>query len=387
MNDENERPLIHAAFDRAHISPAPGFEARMRASLERAGRPQPIHTHPPRLREGLAVLVAVVVGVAVVATLLGPRLFPHAQPVGLPSPLPSPSTSPSPDPNACRLPIVVNDESNHARNVVTAGYIDVASGHFTADPSVSLAELPHVAPQGGTADLELAEYDTAVKRWLPSDVWSPDGRSYVYVTFSGGVSELHVYNVVQGTDRIVWTYGGSISAPDWKQDGIYAASPPYPFDPRFVSPDQKYWRINPVSGIATEIDAATFNPYASLIGSLTSPPPTTPGRGPSLSIQGNDPGRALYRVGGRDAGTQYTVIVIIDGARTDIYSGVQGDQMDFDPYNVQYDGSLLWFSNFDSKYLWSWTAAGGLKRHSLQIPNATGDPVHPVLYRVAGPCL
>ena len=61
--------------------------------------------------------------------------------------------------------------------------------------------------------------------------------------------------------------------------------------------------------------------------------------------------------------------------------------MDFDPYNVQYDGSLLWFSNFDSKYLWSWTAAGGLKRHSLQIPNATGDPLHPVVYRIAGPCL
>jgi hypothetical protein len=388
VNYEDERRIIQAAFNRAHIAPAPGFEARMRAALERAGRPKPIHTHPPRLREGLAVLVAVVAVAAVVAGLMGPRLFTHGQqPVGLSSPSPSPSASPSPDPNACRLPIVVNDESNHARNVVAAGFIDVASGQFTADPSVSLADLPHVAPQGGTADLELAQYDPAVKRWLPSDVWSPDGRSYVYVTFSGGVSELHVYNVVQGTDRIVWTYAGSISVPDWKQDGIYAASPPYPFNPRFVSPDQKYWRINPVSGIATEIDAATFNPYASLISSLTSPPPTTAGRGPSLSIQGNDPGRALYRIGGRDGGTQYLIVVIIDGARTDIYSGVQGDQMDFDPYNVQYDGSLLWFSNFDSKYLWSWTAAGGLKRHSLQIPNATGDPVHPVLYRVAGPCL
>jgi hypothetical protein len=382
MNESSFRTLFRQAIGESEVPAYLSSQARQ-ALRQSYGQ------QTPWLREGLAVLAALVVGVAVVATLLGPRLFPHSQqPVGLPSPSPSSSASPSPDPNACRLPIVVNDESNHARKVVTAGYIDVASGQFTADPSVSLADLPHIAPQGGTADLELAQYDPAVKRWLPSDVWSPDGRSYVYVTGNRGVSELHVYNLVQGTDRIVWTYGGSISVPDWKQDGIYAASPPFPnSDPRFVSPGQKYWRINPVSGMATEIDAATFNPYASLISSLTSPPPSKSGRGPSLSIQGNDPGRALYRIGGRDAGTPYTVVVIIDGARTDIFSGVQGDQMDFDPYNVQYDGSLLWFSNFDSKYLWSWTAAGGLKRHSLQIPNATGDPLHPVVYRVAGPCL
>lgn len=380
MNESTFRSLFHEAIGEPEVPAYLSSHARQALTLA--------HDRAPRRREGIAVLAAVVAVLAVVATLLGPRLLPHVQqPVGIPSPSPSPlAPSPSPDLNACRLPVVVNDASNHARSVVTAGYIDVASGQFTADPSVSLADLPHVAPQGWV-DLDLAQYDPVVKRWVPSDVLSPDRRSYVYLTTNGGSSELHVYNVVQRTDQIVWTYAGAISVPQWKQDGIYAASPPYPhLDPRVVNPNQKYWRIDPVTGIATEIDAATFNPYGSLISSLWPPPPTTPWHGSGLSISGTDSGRALYRIGGRDPGTPYIVIVFVNGARADIYSGIQGDQMDFDPYNVWYDGSLLWFSNYDSKYLWSWTRAGGLMRHSIQIPNATGDPVHPVVYRIAGPC-
>ncbi len=139
----------------------------------------------------------------------------------------------------------------------------------------------------------------------------------------------------------------------------------------------------PVSGQATEIDAATFDPYFSLIRS--SPPPT--GRGPSLGISGNDPEHAMYTIGGRNPGTPYTIVVIVDGHPTDIYSGVNGDQMDFDPVNVWFDGSRLWFSNYDSKYLWTWTAATGLTHYSVQIPGAPGGYRHSVVYWIAGPCL
>ncbi len=95
----------------------------------------------------------------------------------------------------------------------------------------------------------------------------------------------------------------------------------------------------------------------------------------------------MYTIGGRNPGTPYTIVVIVDGHPTDIYSGVNGDQMDFDPVNVWFDGSRLWFSNYDSKYLWTWTAATGLTHYSVQIPGAPGGYRHSVVYWIAGPCL
>lgn len=380
MNDDDARRIVQAAFNRAHIAPSPGFETRMQVVLQAAALKQPVHRQRPRLREGLAVLAAAIAAVAVVATLLAPRIFTQVhQPAGTSSPSPTQSpvaTSPTPDPNACRLPVVVDDESTHVLEL-TAGFIDVASGQFSSDPNISFADLPG-AQVGKNGILQIAVYDSLVKRWLPSYTVSPDQQSYVYVTVKPGpagsqpvASELHTYDLVQHIDRIVWTFAATMSTFRWSADGIYASTVP------FVGGAQRYWRVDPVSTRATEINEATFNPYQSLISG--------PG---SYGVSGPDPERALYTVGSRDPGTRYTDFVIIDGKRTDIYSGVNGDQMDFDPVNVWYDGSLLWFSNYDSKYLWSWTAANGLTRHSVLIPGAAGsDPTHPVVYSIAGPCV
>jgi hypothetical protein len=371
MNESSLRSLFRKAIGEpdvpAHLS-----------SQTRVALKQSLETQTPRLREGLAVLAALVVAFAVVATLLAPRLFTHVQQaVGTSSPSASPApvaTSPSPDPNACRLPVVVEDDTNLIMQL-TAGFIDVASGRFSAQ-KVSFADLPHVAVIPGkqvTAvgiDLLNAVYDPVVKSWLPSSVVSPDQLSYVYLTDNARSSEVHIYDLVQHSDRIVWTFGAPIGVSRWTVDGIYASTEP------LGSVNLRYWRIDPLSGGATEINKATFNPYESLISG--------PG---SFGVSGADPERALYTIGSRDPGTRYTDFVIIDGKRTNIYTGVNGDRMDFDPVNVWYDGPRLWFSNYDSKYLWSWTAATGLTRHSVQIPGLPDAARHSVVYTIAGPCV
>jgi hypothetical protein len=372
MNESTFRSLFRKAIGEPEAPVHLSTQARLalKESLER---------QPTRLREGLAVLAALVVAFAVVATLLMPRLFTHVQQaVGTSSPSASPApvaTSPSPDPNACRLPVVVEDDTNLTMQL-TAGFIDVASGHFAADQKVSFADLPHVAsiPKDHVTavgiDLLNAVYDPVVKRWLPSSVVSPDQLSYVYVTVNARSSEMHIYDLVQHNDRIVSTFGAAIGVSRWTVDGIYASIEP------FASGNLGYWRVDPLSGRATAINKATFNPYASLISG--------PG---SFGVYGADPEHALYTVGGRNPGTRYTDFVIIEGKRTNIYSGVNGDRMDFDPVNVGYDGPRLWFSNYDSKYLWSWTAATGLTRHSVQIPGLPDAARHSVVYTIAGPCV
>ena len=378
MNEEEARLNIQSAFARAHRSPTPGFAARMQATLQATALKRPVHRQPPRLREGLAVLAAVVVAVVVVAALLAPRLLTHvSQPAGIASPSPSPLVSPTPDPSTCRLPVVVQDEAV-GTETITPGFIDVASGRFTSDPNVSFADLPHLAPADENALKLLSVYDPVVKRWLPGAIAeSPDQLAYAYVLPRSSGDELHVFDLIQHQDRIISSPAAQIHLAGWRGDGIYASTEPWQTN------GGRFWRIDPTSGQATEIDAATFDPYFSLI--RPSPPPT--GRAPSLGISGNDPEHAMYTIGGRNPGTPYTIVVIVDGHPTDIYSGVNGDQMDFDPVNVWSDGSRLWFSNYDSKYLWTWTAATGLVRYSVQIPGAPGGYRHSVVYWIGGPCL
>jgi hypothetical protein len=371
MNESNFRQLVHRAIG---DSDAPAHLI----SQTRAALRQSVARQPARLNEGLVVVAALVVAVAVLAALLVPRMFTHVQqPVGVSSPSPSPLT-PSPDPTACRIPVVVDD--NHTRSTtrtLIAGFLDVAAGQFTAEKNVSFAGFPDLAPlapgappaSGGA--LSFATYDPMVKRWIPSNLLSPDQLSYLYVVWKGGSSELHTYDLVQRKDRIVWSIGTNIDVPFWRTDGIYASVNLYvPFD-------QQFWRIDPASGEATVIDGAVFTPYK----------PFMSGPGAHLFWSGPDPERMLYANGGRDPGTHYTEFVIINGKRVDIYSGVMGDHVNFDPSSVWFDGSRLWFSNFDSRYLWTWTASAGLVRYPIQIPNATGDPTRPVTYRIAGPCI
>jgi hypothetical protein len=357
MNESTFRSLFRSAIGEPEVPIHLSSQSRL--ALQ-----QSVDRQTPRLREALALVAALVAAVAVVATLLGPRVFTHdQQPAGTSSPSPV-ATSPSPDPNACRLPIVVDDETTSVLKE-TAGFINVASGQFSADTNVSFADLPHDATLPNNPPF--AVYDPVVKRWLPSEPVSPDQLSYAYVIVKAGSSQLHTYDLVQHKDRTVWTYRATISPTRWKGDGIYASTVP------FAGGEQGLWRIDPLSGRATKIDQATFDPYQF--------------QAPSWGTSGLDPERKLYTIGSREKGTRYTVFVIINGKRTDIYSGVNGDKMDFQPDSVSYDGPRLWFSNNDSKYLWSWTAATGLTRHTVHIPNSPGTATKAVVYYVKGPCV
>jgi hypothetical protein len=368
MNENDARSAIQAAFGRAHVSPASGFGARMRTALLRAAPTQSV-SRRPHPREGLAILAAAVAAVAVISALVGPRLFTRVQQpavVASPSPL---APSPSPNASACRLP-VLGFFLTAGQFHYTAGFIDIATGKFSADTEVSFADLATVT-KGATISATGGVYDPVLKRWLPSDVLSPDQLSYVYVTIKGGASILHTFDVVHHTDRVVWTLKGVRATPSrWKADGIYA----FTDDLSGGSAPPRYWRVDPQSGKATEINRATFNPYLSLFTGVR-----------QWGTSGVDPERMIYMIGRLD--TKHTYFVIINGKRTDIYSGVANDKKDFDPDNVLYDGSLLWFNNVDGKYLWSWTAASGLTRHSVQLPGAPFTGKKEEGFTIAGPCV
>jgi hypothetical protein len=367
MNENDARSAIRSAFERGHVSPVSGFEARMQTALLRAAPAQSV-SRRPHLREGLAILAAVVAAVAVVGALIGPRLYTRSQQpavIASPSPLPP---SPTPNASACRLPIVV--EFGATGGPHEAGFIDVATGKFSADTNVSFADLASVTPSSNISATG-GVYDPVLKRWIPSDVLSPDQLSYAYVTIKGSASTLHTFDVVHHMDRVVWTLAGVIiTLSRWKVDGIYA----FTDDLSGGSAPPRYWRVDLQSGKATEIDRATFNPYLSLLTGAR-----------QWGTSGVDPERMIYEIGGLD--TKHTYFVIINGKRTDIYTGVANDKKDFDPDNVLYDGSLLWFNNVDGKYLWSWTAASGLTRHSVHLPGAPFAGMRATGYTIAGPCV
>ena len=376
MNENDARSAIQGAFERAHISPALGFEARMHTALLGA-EPAPSATRRSQLREGLAVLAALVVALVVISALVGPRLLTRVQQpavVASPSPL---APSPSPNASACRLPVVVYLVAGvYLHN--TAGFIDVATGEFSPATDVSFADLAP-ATRGTTIPATGGVYDPVLKRWLPSTVLSPDQLSYVYVTVKGGASTLHSFDVVHHTDRALWTIKGVRATPTrWKADGIYA----FTDDLSGGTAPPRYWRVDPQSGKATEIDRLADNPYMALLTGVGQ-------RGWGTS--GFDPERMIYMIGGIDS--KHTYFVIIDRKRTDIYSGPANDRKavdpfkDFDPFNVVYDGSVLWFSNVDSKYVWSWTAATGLTPHPVKIPGAPFTGKQDSGFLVAGPCV
>jgi hypothetical protein len=374
MNENDARSAVRRSFERTHIAPAFGFEGRMQTALLRAA-PAPVVTERRRLREGLAILAALVAAVAVVSALVGPRLLtrvPQPAVVASPSPL---APSPSPNANGCRLPVVVYLVAGVSlRN--TAGFVDVATGKFSPATDVSFADLAP-ATRGTTIPTTGAVYDPVLMRWLPSTVLSPDLLSYVYVTVKGGASTLHTFDVVHHTDRALWTIKAVRATPTrWKADGIYA----FTDDLSGGTAPPRYWRVDPQSGKATEINRLTDNPYLSLLTGVG-----------QWGTSGFDPERMIYMIGGIDS--KHTYFVIINHKRTDIYSGPANDRKasdpfkDFDPFNVVYDGSVLWFSNVDSKYVWSWTAATGLTPHLVKIPGAPFTDKRDSGYLVAGPCV
>jgi hypothetical protein len=375
VNDEDERRIIHAAFDRAHISPAPGFEARMRASLERAGRPQPIHKHPPPLREGLAVprgiaLLAVGLAVVLVLALVASRVALRPTRITQPGanggvPLPA-------DAFPCSLAVeAISNAQNPGQSPATSvslGFINIPAGGFQVDPAATVVGLP-VDPISGQNS-----YSAALKRWVPASTQtiSPDGLSYTYVkllpagaTLSNATSsEVHVFDLVKNADRKVWSGSSNVQLVSWDSAGILFAVWPLRGGAVLL------WRIDPATGAISQapMDAdPTSGPTPALLGG-----------GPSSYLGSDRHGQDVYWLGTRDTGTKYSIVVVTSGRVTTLYSGIVGDSMDFDPFGVYSDAHGLWLGNLGGSRVWLWSQSSGLRSFPV-----TGLPPPPSGYAFA----
>lgn len=146
---------------------------------------------------------------------------------------------------SCRLPFVQGRGSGSQ-----AGFVDFPSGAFTPDPT---------APPNATY------YDRAVSRWLPvarSEV-APDGRHYAYTTggisLTGGPPRLHVVDAATDADRVIDLspldqppfdeprHPNVYAVADYAADGIYIGTS------GDVGPFPPHWRVDPASGIITDL--------------------------------------------------------------------------------------------------------------------------------------
>jgi len=371
VTDEDERRIIHAAFDRAHISPMPGFEARMRASLDRAGRPQPIHTHPPRLREGLAVprgiaLLAVGLAVVLVLALVASRVA--LRPTGMTQPGANGRVAMPADAFPCSLAVeAITNAQNPGQEAVTSvslGFINIPAGGFQVDPAATVVGLPVDAITGQNS------YSAALKRWVPASTQtiSPDGLSYTYVkllpagsTLSNATSsEVHVFDLVKNADRKVWSSSSNMQLVSWDSAGILVAVWPLRGGAVLL------WRIDPATGAISQapMDADPSSVPVSALPSVGS------------SYLGSDRhGQDVYRLGTRDKGTKYSIVVVTSGRVTTLYAGTVGDSMDFDPFGVYSDAHGLWLGNLGGSRVWLWSQSSGLRSFPV-----TGLPPSPVGY-------
>jgi hypothetical protein len=286
----------------------------------------------------------------------------------------------------CSLAVIqISDAANPGRSSSTStnlGFVNIPSGEFWVDPRATVRDLP------GGSTVGPWFYSASLKRWLPATVRmiSPDGRAYAYVrTLPQGATtssqytsaELHVFDVEKRVDRNLWTQPQSIEIIRWETSGVLVSALP------FKGGTMQYWRIDPASGRASQ---APNNADPSRLP-LTALPPG----GGSYGYLGSDShGESLFRIGSRDHGTKYSVIVAsASGKLTTLYEGRAGDVKDFDPQGVASDDHGMWIGNFDGSRVWQWSESSGLRDFKI-----TGGPSSPAGYQYtnssfipAGPCV
>lgn len=287
---------------------------------------------------------------------------------------------------ACALPVITTAMSGNLGAVikVSPGFVNFPSGEFRADPAAMRQDLP--SDKSGLS----ATYSSSLKRWLPADsrTVSPDGRSFVYVKWLPddrnysikGVTatsyELHLVDAAKKTDRKLWSTTDAIGIDRWDSHEILVDTYPNGGGPRL-------WRIDPATGrVVSQGQSGVEEPSL--------PADALPGSGIMYMIVGQDAQRrAVFRIGARDPGTKYRIVVVESGRATTIYSGVAGDATDFDPGGAYSDTHGLWMGNDDGSRVWLWTRSTG-----LQSFNVTGLPPAPSgfdLYNVslgpAGECV
>src|SRR6202140_5239514 len=338
-----------------------------------------------RAHIGAMTVIAVLLAALLVLALVSYRMSFRLGGETLPATNASPAAQPAPAPFACALPVVATSWAAYPGpdpvEKVFVGFVNIPTGEFWADPAAKLQDLP-----SDTGGLWAATYSSPLKRWLPADsrTVSPDGRSYVYVKWlpenapysRKGVtptsSELHVVNAAKKTDQKLWSSADLIGLDRWDSHGILVNTSPKGGG----APGS--WRIDPATGRVTQEPSDAEQ--------VSLPVDALPHSGIMYMTLGQDrQGRAVFRIGSRDTGTKYSVVVVESGRATTIYSGVAGDAIDFDPGGVYSDAHGLWLGNFDGSRVWLWTKSAGLRSFKVTglppAPEVTSLPPAPPGYK------
>ena len=284
---------------------------------------------------------------------------------------------------SCALPVITTSSTANPYLVpqMSAGFVNIPSGEFSVDPAAALHDLP-----SDTGGLWSATYSSPLKRWLPADsrTVSPDGRSYLYVKWLPGdanysikgvnptSTELHVVNAANKTDRKLWSTADLITIDMWDSQGILVDTSPT------AGGSPGVWRIDPATGRVAQAPSDA--------GQASLPDNALPPSGIMYGTVGQDKqGRAVIRIGSRDPGVKYSIVVVESGQATTIYSGVDGDATDFDPGGAYSDAHGLWLGNDDGSRVWLWTKSAGLRSFKVTglppAPEVTGVPSAPPGYK------
>ena len=336
----------------------------------------------PRAHRDAMTMIGFLLAALLVLLLVGYRMSFRLRGETLPATNASPVAQPAPASFTCALPVNTTSLTGNPSLgfKMSAGFVNIPSGEFWVDPAATLQDLP-----SDTSGLWSATYSSPLKRWLPADsrTVSPDGRSYVYVKWlpedapysRKGVTptstELHVVNAAKKTDQKLWSTADLIGVDRWDSHGILVNTSPTNGSPGL-------WRVDPATGRVTQ--APSDAEQASL------PFDALPQSGIMYMTLGQDKqGRAVFRIGSRDPGAKYSVVVVESGRATTIYSGVAGDATDFDPGGVYSDAHGLWLGNDDGSRVWLWTKLAGLRSFKVTglppAPEVTGLPPAPPGYK------
>jgi hypothetical protein len=390
VNEEQFRERFREAIGTAPVS---DLSRRIEAALSAS---------PARRRRLALGSIAATLALVLVGTFAGWRLIgQHARPASVKA-LPT-RTAPTPAAAAsnvalpvCRMPVIVSLESGPPAQLQTGpGFITTETGQYTPDSSASVTGLPGGAVIGtnlkpnSSRSAAPAFYSESLRRWLPVDARSvsPDGASYVwerllpagsnYSNFAR--SELHRYDVATSTDRIVWTYAGSIDVVRWDASGVLVDTVP-PNGGVLIT-----WLVNPATSTAAQ-QASGFEARRGLT-QLPGDPLQNGGFGYGNVPGAEFDGHQIYRIGSREPGTPE--IVAYETApeqRVTIYRGSQGDATSFDPMSGVGDAAGIWFTDYAGRMLWRWQPTTGLHEMALSgLPNS--GPNWSIYETPAGACI
>ena len=352
------------------------FRERLRGGL--GGPPQLREPQPRPPAPGASLsytnfeaILATTLAVVLIVVLLGTRVMLPPQGGVAPAPGGSTAATPGADSFPCALPVIVTEELETSIKTV-AGFVNIPDGGFRVDPKATVDDLPH---NPGDAPMT---YSAALNRWLPAipERIAPNGTQYAYVTPGAASSQLHVVDGATKSDRVVWTYAAGIDVVAWTDSGLIATTVPFGGGVLLT------WSVDVTTGHISRAPASA-NP--------TNIPVSLMGGSGGSSYMGSDAqGRAVFRLGSRDPGAKYSVVMVESGeVVATIYAGSQGDGKDFDPAGADFDAHGLWMGNFDAKRFWLWSS-GSLRSFSvsgLPAPYVGAGGQTFVSAGPAGPCV